>query len=512
MKALRYLPLLLLAACGDNTAPPGASSSSSGGASSSSGSTPADGGADVVPTGSIVLAVADATVIQGGAVDLTLQLTRGSAITGAVKVTFGTLPAGLGLPVGNFEFKPGETTLKVQLSAGIDGKQGDAKLSATAVTLDGLASAKKDFTVLVRGAPGTVDKTFGTDGIATLSSLGAGYVAKVEVDSKDRVVVAGTRDQGGTPGVFVVRLQGDGAIEPTFGVKTAPAGQQIVGALTTAPDDTVYVAAGPLGPNNNLSLFESGAAADLIQKFATIGEAPTELRADATKVHVASGFYFASGVNVRVRWRALDVDRAAGSSAGVSPAFVLARGPSTLLPDGSAVVGFSTAASATPMDLSVKRYLAGAETNAFSEPATMAEALALTPQGTGKVLVLGALTNGAADRRIIQLNATTLVRNTTFGGTGIAQIAAGGGADVMAVDATERIVTLGIASGAREVRRFTPAGLPDTTFGSAGLRTLPGFAEGGVALTVQKNGRVVVGGQFLDGTGTAVPGVMRLWD
>jgi hypothetical protein len=245
MMLFRYLslvPFLIIAACGDNAAPPGGGSSSGGSSSSSSGNVPQDSGADVIPAASISLAIADATVIQGSTVELTLELTRGASVTGDVGVKFATLPLGLGLPVGDLVFKAGQSTLKVQLSAGIDGKQGDAKLSATATTLDGATSSKKDFTVLVRGAPGTLDKTFGVDGVVMLPT-GLGLARQLVVDSQDRPIFVHTSNDGEDL-LRVRRFTPAGAADTTFGSAGVVSNAELAGgqsSLVLQPDDSAYV-------------------------------------------------------------------------------------------------------------------------------------------------------------------------------------------------------------------------------------------------------------------------------
>ncbi len=471
MNAARCLSLALLsilAACGDNAAAPGASSSSGGSSSSSSGSTPQDGGADVVPAASISLAVTDAAIIQGSTVELTLQLTRGASVTGDVGVKFAPLPLGLGLPVGDLVFRAGQSTLKVQLSAGIDGKQGDTQLSATATTANGAASSKKDFIVLVRGAPGTLDKTFGVDGVLKLPTIG--ILSRLEVLADGSAYVAGPDYQDAS--LRVVKMKADGTVDAAYGMAGAASGEisdnEVWDNIVVRPDGSVLVS-GKIKGTGAARAFRFGPTGTFDLAFGAVDEARS-VDARTSVVATSQYLYLASSV-------ANDTYMTRYSFAGVRdttyPLFVgyTNLGAMALGSDGLVTMCGSDNANAT-FDVA-RLNAAGTPEDTINLPVTPAaiyrRCFAIAPRKAGGVLL--GLNTGVSSRasQIAMIAATksSLQLDGAFGSAGALAVGEGRVTGITE-DASQRAVAVVNGSTGSRVVRLTAAGGFDTSFGAGG--------------------------------------------
>ena len=116
---------------------------------------------------------------------------------------------------------------------------------------------------------------------------------------------------------------------------------------------------------------------------------------------------------------------------------------------------------------------------------------------------------GAGDFGLMRLRPSGAV-DTTFGSAGAAQTDLGGSDMIfgITVDASNRIVAVGIAGGARSsigddfgIARYTASGQLDTTFGSGGKQRtdFAGRDERAQSVTVQADGKVVVCGSVHNG-------------
>lgn len=510
MTTFRYLslvPFLIIAACGDNAAPPGGGSSSGGSSSSSSGNVPQDGGADVIPAASISLAIADATVIQGSTVELTLELTRGASVTGDVGVKFATLPLGLGLPVGDLVFKAGQSTLKVQLSAGIDGKQGDAKLSATATTLDGATSSKKDFTVLVRGAPGTLDKTFGVDGTLKLPTIG--ILSRLEVLADGSAFVAGPDYEDGS--LRVVKVKPDGTVDTAYGMAGAAAGDitdnDVSDNIVVRPDGSVLVS-GKLKGTGAARAFRFGPTGTFDLGFGAVDDARS---ADARTSVVATSqyLYLASSAGN-------DTYMTRYSFAGVRdttyPLFVgyTNLGAMTLGSDGLVTMCGSDNANAT-FDVA-RLNAAGTPDNTINLPVTPAgvyrRCFAIAARKAGGVFL--GLNSGLSARStqtaMIAATKSALQLDTTFGSAGAFAVGEGRVTGITE-DASQRPVAVVTGSTGSRVVRLTAAGAFDTSFGAGGS-SAAATGDSYVNAKVLPNARILVVGIRSDDSSR----LYRLWN
>ncbi|NOU34849.1 MAG: hypothetical protein HOO96_43715 [Polyangiaceae bacterium] len=512
MTTFRYLslvPFLIIAACGDNAAPPGGGSSSGGSSSSSSGNVPQDGGADVIPAASISLAIADATVIQGSAVELTLELTRGASVTGDVGVKFATLPLGLGLPVGDLVFKAGQSTLKVQLSAGIDGKQGDAKLSATATTLDGATSSKKDFTVLVRGAPGTLDKTFGVDGILTLP--GAGLLIQMAVRPDGSAFVGG---KGVSEFQTVIRIASNGTVDLAFGNQGAAQGEPVENSLGNR-------------------LFARGDGSTVISGYAPNGTAVRARRfsstgsVDSTFIATDDGGDVVKATSAAETAQFLYLGRSVGAATTIVSRFSLSgvadaayhriTVPTLMEAMTTGTDGLVAMCGETNNVIDLVRLDAagavGATAHPFA-PSTYRRCTGIMPRkGGGVVAAIQTADNPSFTSPTVGLVATDAAFQAVGAGFGTnGYVYSDPGAIFsLAEDDTGRIlVDIGPSGGTPTgVLRYSAAGILDTSFGQSG-RCAPPADHVFLAAAVLPNGRILASGAKVS-AGLA-PRLFRIWN
>ncbi len=94
-----------------------------------------------------------------------------------------------------------------------------------------------------------------------------------------------------------------------------------------------------------------------------------------------------------------------------------------------------------------------------------------------------------------------------FGNAGVVEGDRDGDWSCLLVDDARRLVTAGKAGGAPVVRRLTPAGEPDASFGGTGQVELPFAAQ---ACALDAAGRVVLAGGVIDETGQGAVRVTRL--
>ncbi|MEX2317457.1 MAG: delta-60 repeat domain-containing protein [Pirellulales bacterium] len=122
--------------------------------------------------------------------------------------------------------------------------QSDGKIVVAGSTLPTLKDIFFDFAVVRYNADGTLDTSFGADGIATFDFGGSDLAASVAIDDSGRIVVAGVSQFSGgkvtTSGFAVARLNTDGTLDTGFGgdgVSTVEFGVKI-GDPSVAIDDT----------------------------------------------------------------------------------------------------------------------------------------------------------------------------------------------------------------------------------------------------------------------------------
>lgn len=316
-------------------------------------------------------------------------------------------------------------------------------------------------------ADGSIDTSFGTNGQAIVDAPSGGgfYSAYGALDASGRIVAGGTVDFGDHSVMFVARLTGGGQLDSAFhGTGTLAIDRTFV----TAQGDTVSsigVFSDSQTGTFDDAILVAGSMQDSYGKFNARQLAVVPLHADGSYVTNPTigngGFFFGALTDIARCYRS-----ALPGGAGYDSAAAIAR---RWFPDGSEIVA-----------------VAG---NAFS---------------SGTVPDFGA---------VVELD-STLHTIGSFGNSGISEFifAASGTAQVnaIALDDSNRVLVAGIDTSTAHynlgVGRILATGYYDTSFNGNG-RTVINFDESGntfyssgVAILVQHDGRVIVGGQVYPST------------
>ena len=129
---------------------------------------------------------------------------------------------------------------------------------------------------------------------------------------------------------------------------------------------------------------------------------------------------------------------------------------------------------------------------------------AVAIQADGKIVVAGSVgyfdaTLGSADYiAVLRYNANGSL-DTTFGTGGVVKSNIGRGTDVVVLNDGKILVA------GSSLNRYNPNGSLDATFGTGGIVTLTGTTS---SLAVQSDGKIIVGYQAVDGTGTVSGGLL----
>jgi uncharacterized delta-60 repeat protein len=159
-------------------------------------------------------AAAAATVVQSNGHVVTAGVTD---VNGAYEI-IATRYTATGQPDGSFG-SGGVVVLNIGGYASVDSGaalalQPDGKILIAGT---GVANWHHDFAVVRLNRNGSLDRTFGSAGIAALPVGEAAFANAVLVDPTGKIDVAGTTSVSGTNHFFVARLTSGGALDSTFG-------------------------------------------------------------------------------------------------------------------------------------------------------------------------------------------------------------------------------------------------------------------------------------------------------
>ncbi len=232
----KVFSLLILLGCvnGDNTGVP----------DSGSDATTSDVAADTaIPTGAkLTLGVPGIWVAQNGQTQVPFTIAR-NGVNGALTVHATALPNGV--TAADATVPDGTTTGTLSVAAGSTSKLGDS-VTASIQLLDQTQSEDaQPLLVRVSGAPGTLDTTWGQNGLYSLalSSATVGYSLDVYPATAGadagKVVVAGTQNTSSSSVQLVIaRLMPDGTLDTTFGTLVADGGTTRLGYTLFDPGVT----------------------------------------------------------------------------------------------------------------------------------------------------------------------------------------------------------------------------------------------------------------------------------
>lgn len=488
---------------------------------------------DIPPDGApsrLTTTPASLIVRRGGSADVTVDITRGSDVTGTVTARLTNLPAGVTATAATLA--PPASSGKVTLSAAAKAALGPSTINLVA---DGTTFPPTAIPLLVADAPGALDVTFDSDGFVTDASKGlgatffalalqgdsrivaggaggpvggplAGWIVRrfattgapdaaftaaaaglptdgelhaMAVDGSGKIICVGSSTQLASPLLLtIVRLLPTGAVDATFGGGTvrlpaveAPLGSIGLGVAVQADGSVVVV-----GARRDALNVEAG----VIARFTTNGTRDATFNGGATVI-------IPTGRLVGVAIEAGGTVLAAGSTtSGPLPSYLITK--RTAL--GAADATFGTAGTVT--------FGNTYKANGFARLADGSIVLA------GDLQVGDAYTAGATDSKGISL--FTRLYGSPMG-------AAFWG---VAAQDQKRFIAAGhtaVLNGEARVERFLLDGNKDTSFGTAGSAILePGGAANGFDVTlfsaaVQADARIVVAGN----RSNAGAVVYRLW-
>jgi uncharacterized delta-60 repeat protein len=326
--------------------------------------------------------------------------------------------------------------------------QPDGFIVAAGFTLPGVSLAH--MAIARYQSSGSPDPSFGVGGKTTVQyGINSSSVKAVLPQPGGRLLLVGAVDASGGRSVALVRLDPNGAEDPTFGVNGRVA--------TVVPTGLANVLAASLQPDGRVVVFVSaGPGADW---------KPVVLR------------YNADG--------SLDATFGTGGMTAISiPNFLHAiRGDIAFQPDGRILLAGSNGTISTPSDPLVVRLLAdGTPDPSFGTGGVLLAdwggsevAAGVRVLGDGRLVVAGDrfVAGGTRDVVVARYLANGTL-DTTFGTNGFTRADAGGQERAVAMAALPNGKLLVAASADADFLsvRFTEAGAVDTTFGTSGfLRT-----------------------------------------
>jgi len=348
-------------------------------------------------------------------------------------------------------------------SAGAVRLQADGKIVVAGYTMGG----DYDFAVARYNSDGSLDTTFGGDGIVTTdldASDDAGYGLALQVDG--RILVTGWSSS--VDGIAMVRYLADGTLDPAFGiggtVTIDPGDGSLSGATDVAlqADGRIIVVAGTSDWDSPWSIAQRFNADGSID--ASFGSGGTvelwagELGSDATGVALQpDGRIVLAGItHDHEGWTASLVGR--------------------LNADGSWDTGFGSRGTA-----------GGLDAGEFGEPRTYAQDVVL--QDDGRIVLAGHWAGDGETKFALARYHADGTLDATFGTGGVVTtpVGAGGYAYGHAVTLQDdgRIIVAGEAQDAFALARFNPDGSLDPTFGeSAPLGNAISYNERGAPLVL----------------------------
>jgi uncharacterized delta-60 repeat protein len=419
--------------------------------------------------------------------------------------------------------------------------------------------SNNDFAVARLTASGALDTSFDGDGKQTIS-FGASddQAYSVTLDSLDRVVLAGTTNNGSNYDFAVARLTGAGALDSTFdgdGKQTIAFGgpDDIVYGVATDSFDRVVVAGYTgNGTSTDFAVARLTPAGSLDMSFDADGKQTFAIGADgnrafgvavdsldrvvaAGQMRNGSGYGFAvarMSVNGALD-SSFDADGKQTVIFSSTPAYGYGAAVDSL--GRVVVVGYTEYGGPTGVegpDIAAARLTnAGALDTSFHGNGKLSLGLtakswafgrAVAVDHLGRIVVAGSAEttdNGGGQRFAVARYTPTGTLDPSFGGTGKVTFDFGGDSDVtyaVAIDSLDRVVVAGQNYGHGfnrvAVARLTTAGALDSAFDGDGKQTFvfPPYGVIAYGVAVDSANRVVVAGSTANGSTNANFAVARL--
>ncbi len=418
-------------------------------------------------------------ILQGTTATVAVKVTRFEGLTGPVEVMAIGLP--LGVTADPLTIGAGESTGTLTLRAA----SAAAHSLPTSVQVRGVIGAVADdapITVTVVGRPGALDTSFSGGKLMLPVGGGDDYAFATAVQPDGKILVAG-RSAEHLQDFAMIRLERDGAIDPTFGtggivMTDFAGGSDTIRAIALQADGKI-VAAGVstvAATGNDFALARYSSDGTLDASFGTGGKLTTPIGPDSDTAYA-----------------------------------VLVQ------PDGKIVVGgdSSRGSNQTGVDFALARYTSAGVLDAaygtngivLTDIATNGgrdSIYALARQPDGKIVAVG----GEGDFTLARYTETGAL-DPSFGTGGKQHDLFGsviGAARAVQIAPSGEILVAGHSQEAVAVARLTSAGVLDAGFGTGGRvitklsATNWNEAQG---LALESSGKIVVAGWAYEGNGSA---------
>lgn len=484
---------------------------------------PNDEGGPRPDSGSSHLSVKPTSLVlrRGQGADLTVDLTRGSDVTGTVTARLSDLPAGV--TAASATLAPTETTAVIHLTAAASATLGPATITLNA---DGSALPPLPIPLLVADLPGSLDVTFDSDGLVSDASRGVGATfLALAVQADGEIVAAGGASAMSPPlnGWVIRRYASNGVPDTAFNAATtvggvSPSDGQAQAIAIDAKGNIVCVGFTQPAPSRQLTIVRLLPAGALDKTFGGTGivRIATEVPATAS---------FGLGVAIQPDGAIVVVgsrrDLVGTNETGILTRFLENGARDTTFNGGTTIavagtrfvgvasdangllVGGSTIGGSLPSYVATRRTALGAVDTTFGTGGTAAfgntyRANAFARLADGSVALVGDVQQGAAGY--------TAGVATPKGADVFARAygnATGAGFFGIAVQADGNVIAAGhtaVTNGEARVQRILPDGNKDLTFGTAGQATIEAAGTpNGIDVTlfaaaVQADGRILVAG------------------
>ena len=487
---------------------------------------------DITPDGGTSLTTTPASVIVrvGKTADITVDVARGGDATGPITIRLTNLPSGVTATTATLD--PASSSGKVTLSAAATAALGAKTITLTA---EGTPYPPAQLPLLVADAPGALDKTWGTDGLASDLSKGVGATFYALAQQSDGPVLAGGGGLAGSPqaGWMLRRFAANGTPDAAFNAAAAapaPADGDLRALAVDATGKIICVGASTQGVGPQLltvarflptGAIDSGFAGGVVRFSLAEGALGSiglglAIQADGSVVVVGSrrdAGNVESGVITRYKMNGTRDTAFNGGNTIVIPTSRLVG--VSILASGAVLAGGSSTSGALPSYFLARRNPQGAADPTFGTGGTAAfgntyraNGFALLPGGS--LAVVGdvqqgtpAYTAGVANDQGVATFARAFAVSAAAGFYGIA------------IQDDKRFIAAGhtaVANGEARVERILTDGNKDTTFGASGTATIKTGGAGAFDVTlfaaaVQADGRILVAGN----RSNAGASVYRLW-
>jgi uncharacterized delta-60 repeat protein len=363
-------------------------------------------------------------------------------------------------------------------------------------------------------ADGSLDQTFNSVGVGFNGNSGANAeVSEIKVLPDDKILIGGTfTNYNGTAQNRLARLNANGSLDTSFTVGTGP--NSTVGVIEIQADGKILIGGSfvnyngtnsgriaRINPNGSLDTsFNTGSGAE--QTVNSIVVQPDG------KILVSGFFTLFNNVskNGITRLRSDGSQDDTFNVAGFDAVVISIA----LQPDGKMIVGGSFTQIAGGMRQCIARLNADGTLDTTFNPGTgigpqIIGKIAL--QSDGKAVVVGTFTvyNGTANGGVIRVNANGSLDTNLASSSAVV-----GNIQAMAVQSDGKIVIAGLFTSVNgtaraNIARLNADGSHDTAFNPG-----TGANSSILSMAIQSDGKIIVGGNFTSFNGTTINRIVRL--